>query len=297
VTIDVTPPIVDTGKDRTTGIIVTVDADATDNTGISSVFWHKVTGPGSVSFSNQTSMNTGIDIATDGWYTIGLDVYDLAGNIGYDEFTLVVDTTAAAFFPFNGNAHDESGNNRDASPVSSPALVPDRNGHMESAYDVNTAYLTLPHSSHPDIYSQFTIAGWVLRHVSGTHSYQCFMGKDYSQSYGIGVQYSSQKFYIKIGGSTYYFSAPEDPVVPNDNTWHHFAVTFSDATDTLELYYDGYFIRSMSCTSTIGTASSYNLSFGKDGRYSDSHQGEIDDIYMYDRVLNAAEIADIYSRP
>jgi len=70
------------------------DATATDTlSGIISYQWSQQSGPGTITFGTPNAENTTIEADTDGTYIIRLTVIDNAGNTGYDEFTLVWDTS------------------------------------------------------------------------------------------------------------------------------------------------------------------------------------------------------------
>lgn len=294
--IDTVPPDVDAGYDRTTGSGFELAGNGNDANGIAGFEWHQMSGPGTLDFSDPYAQTTYVTASYDGWYDIEFAVYDYAGNWSYDYTTIVVESTAQAFYPFNGNPYDESGWGRDGQLVGSPPCVTDRNGNPCSAYDVSSDYIKVSDGVHPDIYEGFTIAGWVRRTISGTHAYQCFLGKDYTKMYGIGVRCDTGKFYIKVGTETLWFSDAGHPVLPVDSMWHHFAVTYKDTTDLVELYFDGVFAASMPCTASM-TPSTSPLGIGRDGNYMDSFEGDIDDVYIFDRVLDSAYIEDIYQRP
>ena len=53
-----------------------------------------------------------------------------------------------AYYPFNGNANDESGNGNDGTVIGA-TLTADRSGNPDSAYSFNGVndYINVPHSS------------------------------------------------------------------------------------------------------------------------------------------------------
>ncbi|MDP7281990.1 MAG: hypothetical protein QGG39_19205, partial [Candidatus Poribacteria bacterium] len=66
-----------------------------------------------------------------------------------------------AYYPFNGNANDESGNGNDAI-VKGASLTADRNGEFSKAYkfDGNNDYIAV-NSSQAFRFQQHTISAWV----------------------------------------------------------------------------------------------------------------------------------------
>lgn len=90
---DTTAPVVDTGNDVVTNSPFTQDATTSDATsGIAGYVWTQEDGPGTVSFNTSNAEDTLISADVDGIYVVRLTVTDNAGNIGWDEFTLVWDT-------------------------------------------------------------------------------------------------------------------------------------------------------------------------------------------------------------
>jgi hypothetical protein len=90
VKIDKTNPSVNAGTDKTADSVVSQDATVTDNSsGIATYSWTKVSGPGTITFGTANIEDTTLSADVNGIYVIRLTVTDLAGNIGYDEMTLV----------------------------------------------------------------------------------------------------------------------------------------------------------------------------------------------------------------
>jgi hypothetical protein len=91
VKIDKTVPSVEAGSDEATGVVSSRTATASDSlSGIdtSTYRWAKVSGPGQVTFSNVSSLNTSISTDREGTYVISFSATDNAGNTGSDSFTL-----------------------------------------------------------------------------------------------------------------------------------------------------------------------------------------------------------------
>ncbi|NOQ56067.1 MAG: hypothetical protein GQ477_04655 [Nanohaloarchaea archaeon] len=92
--IDKASPTVDAGTDKTTNAQILQTATTSDNlSGIASHNWTKTSGPGIITFDTPTEETTTISADTDGTYIIRLTATDNVGNTGYDEMTLIWDTT------------------------------------------------------------------------------------------------------------------------------------------------------------------------------------------------------------
>jgi len=196
---------------------------------------------------------------------------DLGNNIGWN-FT----PDLIAFYPFTGNANDESGNGNDGM-VNGATLTSDRFGNANSAYsfdgidDQITVNLAAPATA-------FTFTAWINykdADVSGFHVILEF-GQD-------------DPFFGIVAGNLAVFGAVQDDQQLAQNQWVFVAATYAPTTSIL--YIDGVNVESANfAPSLIGT----NLGIGFNG--SDKpFEGDIDDVRIYDRALTAMEILAIYN--
>ncbi len=103
---DTVQPTVDAGTDATVNALYLQDASVSDpapSSGIASYLWTQESGPGTVTFGSPDAVDTTVSANTDGTYVCRLTVTDNAGNIAFDEFTLVWDT-----IPPNVNAGSDA---------------------------------------------------------------------------------------------------------------------------------------------------------------------------------------------
>jgi len=95
VTLDQTAPTVDAGTDQTTGSSFTQSSSSASDSGsgIASYSWAKVSGPGTLSFSDAATLHPQVSADADGTYVLRLTVTDNVGNSASDTFTLTWDHT------------------------------------------------------------------------------------------------------------------------------------------------------------------------------------------------------------
>ncbi len=94
IVIDTTKPTVDAGPDRTEGTEFTQVGSSSDSgSGVASRAWSMFSGPGTITFGDDTSDITTVSADVDGTYVLKLVATDNAGNHRNDKFTLVWDTT------------------------------------------------------------------------------------------------------------------------------------------------------------------------------------------------------------
>ncbi|MFN5317593.1 MAG: LamG-like jellyroll fold domain-containing protein [Bacteroidia bacterium] len=203
------------------------------------------------------------------------------------------------WWPFNGNANDESGNGNDGNPYGGVSITTDRFGNNNAAYNFdglddyieiqsNTA-LNLPESytinvwanaqeflgqftDEPSIVSKF--GGW------GSGGYAIFMGEDVG-----AINYCYQQ-----GGNNRMritnYSA---------DTWYNITAVYDNLKT--RLYIDGIFVDSLDNSGSI-EPNDIPLCIGKEGQIHSNisyFKGMIDDIAIYNRALTPEEITALYT--
>ena len=196
------------------------------------------------------------------------------------------------WWPFNGNADDESGNGNNG-VVNGATLADDRNGVSQRAYQFNSNTINLGNSSQFSITnSGFTVSVWVnksaetnLWHVLGKRN-SCD-GADFQ--YQIASNVSPEG--VVWGGIT----PGENSIINsnifiNTNQWYMLVGTF-DGT-SWKLYINGTLISSLSAPLTDNVNA--NLIVGNSGSCN-GFIGKIDDIAIYNRALTQAEVNALYT--
>jgi hypothetical protein len=149
-----------------------------------------------------------------------------------------------AYYPFNGNANDESGNGNHATVVGA-SLSTDRKGTSNSAYSFNGSgnYIQVPGNRFMDNNSKITISAWYK--FEGNRSGQIFGSGDersgydpFSMRIGTGgfedVSVSDATLYrgILLGG----------PLNYQEGVWRHIVMVLTEldtSTSQLRVYQDG----------------------------------------------------------
>jgi len=209
-----------------------------------------------------------------------------------------------AYYPFNGNTNDESGNLHNGIIVGAPALVPDRSGAANSAYLFNgiNDYITVPHDPalEPTV---FSISLWFK---TTTTSWSTIISSDSGAfpdcNHGFRISFnetspSGEAFFgIDPSGGCGDGSSiiADNPL--NDDAWHHM-VSIYDSTNTMSMYIDGVLQASTMVSAyskgggaiTIGTLHSYNAGFNS------YFNGAIDDIHIYNRALTPTEVLQLFN--
>ena len=197
------------------------------------------------------------------------------------------------YWPFNGNANDESGNGNNGT-VDGATLTTDRFGHQNSAYsfevspdNITTTFPGVLGDSDRSISFWAKVAesdycGGAVLHY-GTESR--------GRSWAMAV-YPHYDVHLDINDATISYKGSK----VDDGNWHNYTYIFSTeyglSQDSVKVYQDGILLSewlgSYNPGSTINTGS--DVPFTMFGVSS-----SIDDVRFYDRILNSNEIQALYN--
>jgi len=168
-------------------------------------------------------------------------------------------------------------------------------GQIDGALNFNGSsdYINVPHADTLSLTDTMTFTAWVNASSYGG-AYQAIVAKDGSGT-GSNYYFGSRQQELVFG----FFSAGVFREVFSSGlnlqagTWYQLAASFDNAIDEVRLYVDGVQVQSGTLAFSP-TAVTADLSIGRspDGEY---WPGLLDDIRLYDSVLPASEIADLYA--
>jgi hypothetical protein len=197
-----------------------------------------------------------------------------------------------AFYPFNGNANDESGNGNDGI-VNGADLVPNRYNNPDNAYQFNGTsddITVLDHSS-LQLTTQITLTAWVKRTRHGIDMI-LEKGGDWTGgtcNYGLSLHsMNNNMFYFFFNGG---WRGTEGVI---DFEWHHYAVVAKQGDANPLLYIDGI-LRPVQFSDGVPainlTSTTEDLHIGSQlGNYPYYGANIIDEIRIYKRMLSSYEI-------
>jgi len=221
------------------------------------------------------------------------------GNNGINFiFTTNVDVTTGliAFYPFNGNANDASGNGNNGSYTGT--LINDRLGNSNSAISLNgiNNMITLPGNNGYNT-DTFTVNFWTYANSYNIH-----------QQVQYGVIGSSGRFSLKWDntGISYipmtcaggWASSGNTTNLSGVQTGQWQMLTYVIQGSTTKFYLNGNFIQTINTASNLTCFNSnMNLYFGGDilGGAIEYYNGRFDDIRIYNRALNQSEISYLFN--
>lgn len=208
-----------------------------------------------------------------------------------------IDNTLIAFYPFNGNAIDESGNGNNCE-IQAALLITNRFGETNSAYYFNgvNAVIYGKVKNMPALNTPLSISWWFLIEELQTYKESFGAGNMFAlvnnqEACGVqagfrGLEYKTLGFDVwKKGGGTLL-----EAEIPNINTWHHCCYSFDGLIH--RFYLDGKEISNSKNPQTNGTPN--ELVFGNYPSGNQFYKGKLDDIYIYNRVLTPKEINKLH---
>ena len=190
-----------------------------------------------------------------------------------------------AWYPFNGNANDESGSgNSLTTSASFPTLSNDRFGLSNSSYRFfagNNLFKSSPNTNG----QEFTWALWHKKNSSGIESHGLTETDDASTSGGgFSVSYNIPQVVCQ-GIST---NVTNSDILISDGLWYHYVVTKEG--NTFSIYIDGVLNSTGSSTYLPYNSSTYTM-IGNNA----AADCDMDDIGMWNRALTPAEIEVLYN--
>jgi hypothetical protein len=193
-----------------------------------------------------------------------------------------------AWYPFNGNANDESGFLNHATIGTNITLTSDRNGVPNSAYNfVGLSQLIIPTAPYTPFDSSFCISLWLKSssfnrmqpiNINDGNLFTNNLNFALNNSGTNFVFWNSQGSNNIVTGSTGQYT---------DGFWHH--MLFQRKDSIVELYFDGILNGTKLYKTPIGKNTSISLSNG-----SYSWLGQLDDFAIWNRALTATEIDSLY---
>lgn len=204
-----------------------------------------------------------------------------------------------AYYPFNGNANDESGNGNNG-VVHGATLTPDRFGNANRAYyfDGIGDYIDISYAPLLDIgFSDYSIVVWTRFNVTQPNA-RWFSHSSYVGGYMMRTDDSGTSVFLEATASNQLHFQLSGIVPVNDNIWHFICGVVTRTTDA-QIYVDG-----ASKVQKRVSTSAYNLSNGLNARIgmydqslTEAFNGCLDDIRLYNRALAQVEITALYHEP
>jgi hypothetical protein len=213
-----------------------------------------------------------------------------------------------AWYPFNGNANDESGNHHNGQP-SNVVLTADRFGHADSAYRFNgtSSAVLIPDTFFNIGWNSFTVSIWFnstsINNTNNIFNNQAMINTIPHRGISVGFNWNSDnKYHFWAGTNPLATGAAGWDILGNDsasitnvsiNRWNN--ITMVKDSTTWYMYLNGTLDRTFHtslaasnyyCQFIIGTISPEFL--------PEAFIGALDDVGIWKRALSHSEISALF---
>ena len=199
-----------------------------------------------------------------------------------------------AYYPFCGNANDGSGNGINGILFGAPALVADRFGNSNAAYNFNGTNQYIQTGSISEAITTKTISAWVkLSNMSqmggGLAAVQSANGSVFD-----AIVYNETNNGWGFGSDNL-TRTRWSGVKETSSNWVMLTATYEN--NSYKLYRNGVLISSTTQfpITSFGTSSKFNIGLRHDNGGTPYLNGAIDDVVFYNRVLTSSEIMSLYN--
>ncbi|MDQ6845567.1 MAG: LamG domain-containing protein [Bacteroidota bacterium] len=221
--------------------------------------------------------------------------------------------TLVAYYPFNGNANDASGNNNNGT-VNGAILAPDRFGNPNSAYSFNgtSDFIQIANSTSLQLGSSYTISAWVNHNGFYNGNYQAnyyvSKGNDDNTTPG-AVDLASgetdnninpdptgyKRFYFNntLGSGSYAQVLSDSPAIKL-HQWYYIVATASG--NTLKFYINGKLMATNISATTVNGNNPDDLFLGRQNKTGFEYwfNGIMDEVKIYQDTLSSSQVFDNY---
>lgn len=251
-----------------------------------------------VSTASATSLSVVVpNSSTTGKITVTVDTKTATSATDFEVIVDIPRNGLIAFYPFNGNANDESGNSLNGT-VSNASLTTDRYGNASKAYAFNgtSSYISLGNPALLQLSGTITVAVWMKMSDLATYS---VLSKetgygDACKGYMLTTQKVSTvgRFGLEVNNNpgTNYLDGSI-----NINDWVFVTVTL-DGT-VINSYVNGQLGTTASGSKLLVDCAAADMIIGATSAHNGSFfYGSLDDMFIYNRAISAAEVQQLYAQ-
>ncbi|MEI6823215.1 MAG: FISUMP domain-containing protein [Bacteroidota bacterium] len=213
--------------------------------------------------------------------------------------TQIVTTGLVAYYPFNGNANDASGNGYNGT-IHGSTLTSDRFGNINSSYSFNGVnnYINITTSNGFSQFNNpqsiFSISAW-FKTTAGFQSIFSNSSED-----GWNSVCTDNNGFLKAHITDIYWSTSVGDIssnsVVNDGQWHFATFVFSNPI--MKLYVDGVLKNTVNFVGSVLSSGNWPQGGVKIGVFyipqNGYFNGCLDDIRIYNRAISQTEIDSLY---
>jgi hypothetical protein len=223
-------------------------------------------------------------------------LFALITTLGYSQVPNYVPTNGlVGWWPFNGNAYDESGNGNNGF-VANINVVPttDRNGISNNAYEfLGGGYCGLPSSIGLDNMTSRTLSLWFKDQMPEYMGGYILVSSNNTWGLGLNPQFLTHKISGFCILSNQFYGTAQVTITPS--VWTNVVYICDSISQESKFYINGLLVSNNVLSSQIQTNTpNPGLYVGGMGS-NNSYYGSIDDIGIWNRALTSCEIQNLYT--
>jgi hypothetical protein len=214
--------------------------------------------------------------------------------LAINAFAQVPTNGLVAYYPFNGNANDASGNGNNGI-VNGATLTNDRFGNPNCAYsfNANTAItVNGTPSLNPSTMGSYSLSVWVYINPNTIGDPRIVWAGPQTCSLDFLYRKATLKALFSNDGCGSYTLSNNTNL--NQNLWYHLVYTLDFNSNVTAIYLNGIQDGSINYTTIIPNSSLLTISGWPQGQGA-GWNGLLDDIRIYNRVLSQSEVTAIYN--
>ncbi len=205
------------------------------------------------------------------------------------------DSGLVAYFPFNGNVLDVTGNGYDGTINGNASLVPDRFGSQNKAFTFpdQSSSVSIANSTNLNLENGFTLNAWIKYKSGGTKVIICKHVCGYVNGFIFWIDTDGQ-LKLLLGQSGWSVVGTNQTFVEDE--WYMVTATYDSGTSTAKVYVDGQLAGNGSVA--YNNFSPNPVSIGESYQnncVAGNMDGAVDEVKIYNRPLSDAEILDEYN--
>jgi len=207
-----------------------------------------------------------------------------------------------AYYPFNGNAKDESGNGHDGTLINGGKLTSDRLGEAEKALSVprKTSLARVPYHEDLALADKITLSAWIKPphleqdtiKADGLGIIDTGASIDHYGGYYMRIQKDHKMWIVISAGANKFTFLVSQAEFGKGEQWVH--VVFSYDNNEIMFYVDGKkdAAKNVGAGFLKGRNQAAPLTIGH--QTASSLLGEIDDVRIYNRALSEGQVKALY---
>ncbi len=207
-----------------------------------------------------------------------------------------------AWYPFNGNANDESGNGLNGTILGGVSLSNDRFNNINSCYQIDGVNCSVPKGINVPAtinnINDYSLCIW-YRITNTSKQYQCLINSYPHNFIGANFNYLSENTVsFFVGNGNWWPELVDSLAIQSPQDWNQLTIVKQNLN--FKYYNNGVHFKTITFSESFNTGSISSfvlgaISINGGENCFETFQGQLDDIAIYNRALTQEEITALYT--